>query len=177
MERGYVQRECDGRPFSHPVLTWKLLAFNNSHFEICNPLPELHCPWEIASFFKNYLGKYYLDGFISYCHQGRLCVFFSVRNKSGNLSFQRHGRSLQGARGTWCFQKPFNNAASCHPPSGGGLSPSFLSPTGSEPIWGHSTAFSHAHTDTHTCTHTHTQTNQLQSNRRWQNVATVSPDL
>ena len=102
---------------------------------------------------------------ISYCHQGSLYVFFfSVRNKNGNFSFQRHGRSQQGARGTWWFQKPFNDAASCR--GRGGLSLSFLSPTGSEPTGGHSTAFCHAHTDTYTCTHTHTQTNQLQSKQQ-----------
>lgn len=104
---------------------------------------------------------------ISYYHQGSLCFFlFSVRNKSGNFYLQGYGKTQQGARGTWCFQKPFNDAASCQPPSRGGLSLSFLFPAGSEPIWGHSTAFCHAHTDTHTCTHTHTQTNQLQSKQQ-----------
>lgn len=97
-------------------------------------------------------------------------LFFSVRNKSGNFYLQRHGRTQQGARGTWYFQKPFNDAASCQPPSRGGLSLSFLFPAGSEPIWGHSTAFCHAHRYTHVYTHSHKPTSCRASNRRRQNA-------
>lgn len=65
-------------------------------------------------------------------------------------------------RGIWYLQKAVSAAASCHPPSGGGLSLSFL-PNWIQAYRGQSTAFCHTHTDTHM--HTRSHTNQPAAER------------
>lgn len=152
--------------FSHLISTWKLLTFDNTvtlrfvilcqnYMALKKQLPFLKITWE------NIIFEYLLLPSRKFVCFLKVAIFL-FRDMAG---------ASKGPEGPGAFRNPLMML----PPARGrgGLSLSFLSPTGSEPTGGHSTAFCHAHTDTHTCTHTHTQTNQLQSKQ--QEVAECLP--